>query len=51
MFINLLEYNIFEKLLMNEKKLSTLVTIDRPNPTPESNNVSIINTWFKKNEI
>ena len=31
-------------------KVSTLVTIDKPNPTPESNNVNIIKTWFKKNE-
>lgn len=32
-------------------KVSTLVTLDKPNPTPESNNVNIINTWFKKNEM
>ena len=31
-------------------KLPTLITLDKPNPTPESNNVNIINTWFRKKE-
>ena len=30
-------------------KLPTLVKIDSPNPTPESNNVDISNTWFIEN--
>ncbi len=31
-------------------KLPTLITLQKPNPTPESNNVNIINTWFRKKE-
>ena len=27
-------------------RLPTIVKIDKPNPTPESNNVDISNTWF-----
>ena len=31
-------------------KLPTLITLEKPNPTPNSNNVDIINTWFRKKE-
>ena len=31
-------------------KLPTLITLEKPNPTPNSNKVDIINTWFKKKE-
>ena len=30
-------------------KIPTMIKIDKPNPTPESNNVDISNTWFIKN--
>ena len=27
-------------------KIPTIIRIDKPNPTPESDNVDISNTWF-----